>query len=97
MSWQETVIATSTMVLATVLIVVVIAQVAATWRARMSVAREEAYRHLAEEATAAQQGTARQLESVAQELASIRERTRHLEDLLREVDDPFARQGPATR
>lgn len=97
MTWQETVMASSTMVLATVVVVVVIAQVAATWRARMSVAREEAYRHLAAEATAAQQSTAHRLESVTRELASIRERTGHLENLLREVDEPWARQDPATR
>lgn len=97
MRWQETVMAASTMVLATVVLVVVITQVAATWRARMSVAREEGYRRLAEQAVAAQQDTARRLESVTRELTSIRERTGHLEDLLREVDEPWARQDPATR
>jgi hypothetical protein len=60
-------------------------QIFATWRARMSVAREEAYRALAEESTRSQQRTADRLESVVSELTDIRQRTAELERLLKEV------------
>jgi hypothetical protein len=60
-------------------------QLFATWRARMSVAREDAYRSLAEESTRSQQRVADRLESVATELSDIRQRTAELERLLKEV------------
>ncbi|MCI0439918.1 MAG: hypothetical protein L0177_12410 [Chloroflexi bacterium] len=74
----------------------------ATWRARMSVAREEAYRKLAEEATQAQiriadnlekvvatQAQVRlveSLEKVVGELAELRKRTAEVERILKEVE-----------
>ena len=57
----------------------------ATWRARMSVAREDAYRALAEESNRSHQRTADRLESVVAELSDIRQRTAELERLLKEV------------
>lgn len=91
MTWQETVMGASTMILFTALVVVVIVQVAATWRARMSVAREEGYRRLSEEATVVQQRTSQQLEAIHAELAAVRERTTALERVLKEVEEPWAR------
>lgn len=64
---------------------VIVWQLFATWRAKMSVAREEAYRSLAEETTRSQQRTADRLESVVAELTDIRQRTAELERLLKEV------------
>lgn len=91
MTWQETLMGASVLFLATALVAVVIVQAAATWRARMSVAREEAYRELAQAATTAQQETSRQLESLTAELRVVRERTERLERLLSEVEEPWTR------
>lgn len=60
-------------------------QLFATWRARMSVAREEAYRALAEESARAQQRLADRLDSAVAELTDIRKRTAELERMLKEV------------
>jgi hypothetical protein len=73
-----------------VIVVVVIVQLAATWRARASAAREEAYRRLAEESTQAQQRTAQQLAQVLAELAALQERTSQLQRVLKEVEEPWA-------
>jgi hypothetical protein len=91
MSWQEAATGVTAMVLAGVIATVVIVQLAATWRARMAVAREDAYQRLAEQATQAQQDTAARLAQLGAELTEVRERTSHLEGLLREVDEPFKR------
>jgi hypothetical protein len=91
MTWQEALMGAMAMLLFGTILVVVIVQAAATWRARMSVAREQAYRRLAEEATAAQQETARQLATATAELATIRERTTALERVLKEVGEPWER------
>ena len=89
MTWQEAVMGASGMAFVLVITVVLIMQGAATWRARMAVAREEAHRALAEEATRVQQETARQLEKVLAELAVIREKTSALERSLAEVGEPW--------
>lgn len=91
MTWQEALMGATAFVFTGTIVVVVIIQVAATWRARMSVTREEAYRRLAEQATDAQQETARQLAVATNELAAIRERTTALERVLKEVGEPWER------
>lgn len=65
--------------------VVVIWQIFATWRARMSVAREDAYRQLAADAIDAQRRTAQELERATIELAQLRATTAELERMLKEV------------
>ncbi len=65
---------------------VIIWQVFATFRARMSVAREEAYRELAKSATEAQQQSADGLKTVLAELAEVRQRAMEIERILREVE-----------
>lgn len=65
--------------LITVIIVVAIWQFSATQRARASVAREEAYRKLAEEAVKTQTEIAEALKEMRPQLAAI-------EKLLREVE-----------
>jgi hypothetical protein len=91
MTWQEALMGATAFVFTGAIVVVVIIQVAATWRARMSVTREEAYRSLVEQATNAQQETARQLAAATNELAAIRERTTALERVLKEVGEPWER------
>ncbi|MGH3045598.1 MAG: hypothetical protein ACRDNC_01135, partial [Gaiellaceae bacterium] len=70
----------------TTVIVAVVWQVFATWRARMSVAREEAYRKLAEDSTEAQRKTAAELEKAVTELAHLRSQTNELERVLKAVE-----------
>jgi hypothetical protein len=84
--WPEASVAIfGTLLLASVLIAV-IWQAFATWRARMAVAREESYRRLAEEATAAQRATGEELERIRTELAQLREQTTAVERVLSQVD-----------
>jgi hypothetical protein len=69
----------------TVIVTVVVWQIFATARARMSVAREEAYRKLAERNTEAIDRTNAYLERQAAQVADIQARTAELERLLKEV------------
>ena len=71
--------------LITILIVVVVWQGFATWRARASVAREEAYRKLAEKSTVAQQRTAEEQQKISEDLGDLRARVATTEKLLRDV------------
>jgi len=66
-------------------LIVVIWQGMATWRARMSVAREAAYRQLADDSVKAQERTADRLDRAVAELTDLRQRTAELERLLKEV------------
>ena len=70
--------------LITVLIVVVLWQWFATRRARASVVREEAYRKLAEQSSAAQQSTAEAQQKISEDLGELRTRVSAIEKLLRE-------------
>ena len=74
------------LVLITVVIVVVIWQSFVTKRARMSVEREEAYRKLAEQATAVQQKTAMAEEKITEGVEELRTRVATIEKLLRDVE-----------
>jgi hypothetical protein len=65
--------------------VVVVWQWFATRRARASVAREEAYRKLAEQAIAVQQRTAEEQQKISEDLGELRTRVSAIEKLLREV------------
>jgi type VI protein secretion system component VasK len=60
------------------LVIVVVWQVAVTWRARIVASRDRAYQQLAEEAVATQR-------QAAADLADLRERVASIEKLLREV------------
>ncbi|GAA4447042.1 hypothetical protein [Phytohabitans houttuyneae] len=91
MTWQETVMGALAIIFLLVILVVVIVQLGATWRARQSVAREQAYRTLAEQAAATQRETAQRLETMQADLAELRERTGALERLLKEVEEPWTR------
>lgn len=71
--------------LGTIFPAVIIWQIFATARARMSVAREEAYRKLAEENAEAQGKTAALLEQATVDLADLRKRMVEMERILKEV------------
>lgn len=84
--WNETGIAIVVLALVFTLVIVVIWQFFVTARARMSVAREDAYRTLASEATDAQRRTAKALEEAVAELVDLRQRTSELERVLKTVE-----------
>jgi hypothetical protein len=60
-------------------------QVFSTWRAKMAVGKEQAYRLLAESTSEALDRLNRQLEATNAELAALRSHTAELERLLKEV------------
>jgi hypothetical protein len=66
-------------------LIVAIWQGFASYRARVSVAREGAYRQLADDAIRAQERTADRLDRTAAELAELRAHTAELERMLKEV------------
>ena len=70
----------------TVIVTVVVWQIFSTARARMSVAREEGYRKLAEQSTAAIERVNAQLDRQTAQVADIQTRTAELERLLKEVE-----------
>jgi hypothetical protein len=68
-----------------IVVAIAIWQGMATWRARMHIAREEAYRKLAENAEATNSRTADLLASIKNDLADLRTRTAELERMMKEV------------
>ena len=73
-------------VLATIIIVVVLVQVFSSYRARMSITREEAYRKLAEQATTAEQKSVDEQKKAAKALEDIHQRLAAIEKILRDVE-----------
>lgn len=84
-AWSDAAIAIAGIALVGGIAVVVVWQLLATWRARMTGQDREAYRRLAEQATEAQAGTAAGLEKAVAELRRLGERTAELERMLKEV------------
>ena len=78
-SWPDAAVAIAGVVLVLAVSVAVIAAVASTLQARMSVQREVAYRKLAEDSAAA-------LNRTAAELAELRSRTGEVERLIKAVE-----------
>jgi hypothetical protein len=70
----------------TVIVTVIVWQIFATARARMSVAREQAYRTLAEQSAEAIERASAQLDRHAVALEEVRSRTAEVERLLKEVE-----------
>ena len=85
-AWSEAAIAIAAIVFLGSVIAVVVWQLLATWRARMTGQDREAYRKLAERATEAQERSASGLEQAVAELGEVRERTSELERMLKEVE-----------
>lgn len=73
-------------VLFTVIIVVVLVQVFSSYRARMSITREEAYRKLSEQATHAEQKLADEQKKISETLEDMRARLAAIEKMLRDVE-----------
>ncbi|BCH25731.1 hypothetical protein [Mesorhizobium sp. L-8-3] len=71
--------------LATIIIVTVIIQLSATWRARAQLAREDEYKKLAEQATAASTSAAAAGQRLADDISETKTRIASIEKLLREV------------
>ncbi len=85
-SWSDAWIAIAGILMVTTVITVVVWQSLGTWRARMAVSRENAYRQLAEEATTAQRSVAEQQQMIIAELADVRARMSEIERMLRDVE-----------
>jgi biopolymer transport protein ExbB/TolQ len=73
-------------VLFTVIVVVVLVQVFELYRAKANILREEAYRKLSEQATAAELKTVEEQKKIAEALEDMQARLASIEKLLREVE-----------
>lgn len=85
-AWVAVMATLAVFVTVTVIVTVVVWQIFATARSRMSVAREEAYRKLAEQSAEAIDRVTAQLDRQAGQVADIQTRTAELERLLKEVE-----------
>jgi hypothetical protein len=83
---QDYLMGVMVLTLGTIVAVTIIIQLAATWRARMSAAREENYRQLAERATAALAENTKSRKQVERELADIRAKLASIDHVLRQVE-----------
>lgn len=81
-AWMGAVVLT----LGTVIIVTVIVQLTAAWKARTSLARENSFRELAEKSNAALANIAESGKQIEARLASIESRLAVIEKTLREVE-----------
>jgi len=84
--WPEAMIATAGVLMVTAIIVIVIWQIAASWRARVAVERETAYRELAGQSANLQEQLLTEQRRVASELGDVRTRVENIERILREVE-----------
>jgi hypothetical protein len=84
--WLEVTGAIGIFALLITVITVTVWQVAATWRARAALARDQEYKHLAETALRVQAETDRQLVAIEARLTETRDRLTSVERLLKEVE-----------
>jgi hypothetical protein len=84
--WPDALVAMAGITMISAIIVVGVWQAFASWRARVSVAREEAYRKLAEQSAATQQELLEEQKRVASHLTEVRTRVENIERILREVE-----------
>lgn len=84
--WPEAMIATAGVLMVTAIIVIVVWQIAASWRARVSVERETAYRELAGKSATLQEQLLAEQQQVASDLSEVRARVENIERILREVE-----------
>ncbi|RKS78933.1 hypothetical protein BZB76_0371 [Actinomadura pelletieri DSM 43383] len=66
--------------------IVLIWQVFATWRAKAQLAREDAYRKLAERSLATEMETREDLLRISENLADLQKRMASIERVMREID-----------
>jgi type II secretory pathway component PulL len=84
--WMEVAGAIGLFLLVTTVITVTIWQLAATWRAKAALGREEVYRKLAEDAVRAQESVDRKLSEVDEKLRTMDARLATLERILKDVE-----------
>lgn len=84
--WPGALIAVAGIAMITAIIVVGVWQIFASWRARVSVAREDAYRKLAEQSVTTQEQILEEQKRVANHLTDVRTRVENIERILREVE-----------
>lgn len=89
MGWPEAVFISVSSVAGTLLIIVAVWQVFKTWQTRMTaraaLARDEDYRHLAENIVATQDKTSQELARLGTEINQLRTTVSELERILKEV------------
>ena len=73
------------LILFTIIIVVALVKVFTTYRAKSNIMREEAYRKLSEQATAAEQKAVEEQKKITEALEDMRARLAAIEKMLREV------------
>jgi hypothetical protein len=83
--YPEAMIAVGGITMVTVIVAVALWQVFASYRAKVSVTREDAYRRLAEESITAHRQAGDGLRDTATKLTQLEQRTSELERLLKEV------------
>lgn len=84
--WPQAMIAVGGIAMITIVVVVVIWQFFLSWRAKMSIAREEAYRQLAEAGDESQRAIREQQDSIRGDLASVNQRLANIERILQQVE-----------
>jgi hypothetical protein len=84
--WPDAMIATAGVVMVTAIVVIVIWQIAASWRARVSVERETAYRELVSQSAVLEEQLLAEQRRVASDLSAVRQRVENIERILREVE-----------
>jgi len=84
--WTEVVGAVGIFALLITLIIVVLTQVGAAMRARMTLSREAEYRKLAEQVTAGQESISQQLAEVSGHLTELKARIGRIETVLEQVE-----------
>ncbi|HEV2529386.1 MAG TPA: hypothetical protein VGT61_13150 [Thermomicrobiales bacterium] len=84
--WQEIIGVIGVFLLLTTVITVTIWQLAATWRARAALAREQEYQRLAATAISAQTSMTLQITQLNDHLAEVRARLDSVERLLAETE-----------
>jgi hypothetical protein len=86
MGWAEAVFVLGSFLAIMAAVIVIAWQAFVTWRSRMSIARKEAYRKLAEQVTLSQSKTSDGLEKATAELSDLRQRMSEVERILKEMD-----------
>ncbi|MBB2740555.1 UNVERIFIED_ORG: nitrate/nitrite-specific signal transduction histidine kinase [Microbispora rosea subsp. rosea] len=84
--WTEVVGAVGLFALITTVISVTVVQLAATWRAKVTLAREAEYRKLAEGAAQAQEATERRLAELGERFGQMQTRLASIERILEQVE-----------
>jgi hypothetical protein len=85
-TWPEVVIAISGMVFLWTIVVVIIVQLAITWRARTAASKEENYRKLAEQTARNQQEIEKIVAKLTGDLADIREQNKKIASVLKSTE-----------